>query len=133
MSKQLSAGTVVAVLLLIVLIAFMVSAFAGIEPMATYAEAVKGWFSSISIVSNGPSGTYIATVFGIEQSITFKGSTVEFFNMLDGKRVFDFSISQDGNSITLRNVATGDTSTLNYRYIKEHEIVVIGSTEYYRQ
>jgi hypothetical protein len=133
MSKQLSAGTVVAVLLLIVLIAFIVGAFAGIEPMATYAETVKGWFSSISIISNSPSGTYIATVFGIEQSITFKGSTVEFFNMLDGKRVFDFSISQDGSSITLRNVATGDTSTLNYRYIKEHEIVAIGATEYYRQ
>ena len=133
MSRKLSAGTVVAVLLLVVLIAMIVSAFAGIEPMATWAETVKGWFSSISIISNSPSGTYVATLLGIEQSITFKGSTVEFFNMFEGKTVFDFSISQDGNSITLRNVATGDTRTLNYRYIKEHEIVVIGATEYYRQ
>lgn len=75
----------------------------------------------------------MATLLGIEQSITFKGSTVEFFNMFEGKTVFDFSVSQDANSITLRNVATGDTRTLNYRYIKEHEIVVIASTEYYRQ
>jgi len=133
MSKQVSAGAAVAAILLVVLIAIMVMAFAGIEPMATWAETVKGWFSSISIPSFSPSGTYVATAFGIEQSITFSGSTVEFFNTLDGKRVFDFSISQDGNSITLRNVVTGDTDTLNYRYIKEHEIVVVGPTEYYRQ
>lgn len=129
---RVRAGIVVAAFLIIALIGMVVGAFAGIEPLATYAEDVKGWFG-ISTTSDSPSGTYIATFFGYEQSVTFRGSTIEFCSTLDGKRVYEFSISQNGNSITLRNVATGGTNTLNYRYIREHEIVVMGETQYYRQ
>jgi hypothetical protein len=130
---RIRTGTVVAVFLILALIAMATSAFAGIEPLATYEKNVIGWFSGISVTSNNPSGTYVATVLGFEQSITFKRSTVEFFDILEGKRIFEFSISQDGNSITSKNVATGETYTSNYRYIKEYQIVVIGQLEYHRQ
>jgi uncharacterized membrane protein (UPF0136 family) len=129
---RIRGGTVVAVFVIVALIAMATSAFAGIEPLATYEKNVVGWFSGISVTSNNPSGTYVATVLGFEQSITFKRSTVEFYDILDGKRIFEFSISQDGNSITLKNVATGETYTSNYRYIKEYQTVVIGQLEYHR-
>ena len=131
-ANRVRAGTVVVAFVIIALIGMVVGALAGIEPLATYAERVKGWFG-LSTTSDSPSGTYIATCFDFEQSITFRGSTIESYNVIDGKRVYEFSISQNGNSITLRNVATGGTKTLNYRYMKEHEIVVMGVTEYYRQ
>jgi len=130
---RVRAGTVISIFVIIALIGMAVGAFAGIEPLATYAEKVKGWFSGISVTSDNPSGTYVATLLGIEESITFRGSTVEFYNVLDGKRVFEFSISQDGHSITLTNVATGKTLTNDYRYNKEYDIVVIGVIEYHRR
>jgi uncharacterized membrane protein (UPF0136 family) len=127
---RVRAGKVVGVFIVVALIVMTVGAFAGIEPLATYAAKVRGWFS---ITSNNPSGTYVATVLGIEQSITFKGSTIEFYDVLDGERIFEFSISEDGHSITLRNVVTGKTHTDNYSYIKEYDIVVIGILEYHRR
>lgn len=124
-----------------VLVITLVCAFAGIEPLVTYknvtqdylVENVGGWFSNISFTSSNPSGTYTCTTWGIEQSITFKGSTVEFYNVLDGKRVFKYSISPDGSSLTLRNVSTGKTHTQRYKYIKEHQIVTLGEYEYHRK
>ena len=127
---RVRARTVIAIFVIIALIGMAVGAFAGIEPLATYAAKVRGWFS---ITSNNPSGTYVATVLGIEQSITFKGSTIEFYDVLGGERIFEFSISEDGHSITLRNVVTGKTHTDDYSYIKEYDIVVIGILEYHRR
>ena len=124
-----------------VLVIVLVCAFAGIEPLATYKnvtqdyliENVGGWFSNITISSNNPSGTYSAVLLGIEQTVTFKGSTVEYYDNFEGNRIFEYSISPDGKSITLRNVSTGKTSTLSYKYIKEHQMVVLGQFEYYRK
>jgi hypothetical protein len=130
---RVRAGTVISIFVIIALIGMAAGAFAGIEPLASYAERVTVWFSSISPASNNPSGTYVATILGIEQSITFRGSTVEFYDVLGGKRIFEFSISQDGHSITLKNVATGQTTMDDYRYVKEYGIVVIGVIEYYRR
>jgi hypothetical protein len=130
---RVRAGTVISIFIIIALIGMAVGAFAGIEPLATYAEKVRGWFSSISVTSDNPSGTYVAMVLGIEQHITFKGSNIEFYDVLGGKRIFEFSISQDGHSITLRNVVTGETHIDDYSYIKEYDIVVIGILEYHRR
>jgi len=126
-------GIVIAVFLVVAIVAMITSAFAGIEPLATYAERVTGWFPGAFVASDAPYGTYVATVWGIEQSMTFRRTTVEFYDVIEGKRVLEYSISEDGNSITLKNVATGETHTTSFRYIKEHGIVVYGEFQYHRR
>jgi hypothetical protein len=72
-----------------------------------------------------PSGTYVATVLGVEQSLTFKGDVFERYDPLGGKEVFKYTISEDGSTITATNVATGVTWTRGFKYIKDFECVVI--------
>ena len=86
-----------------------------------------------ALTPTAPSGTYVATVFGIEQTITFEGEILDFFDLLEGKRVFKYKISEDGSKITATNVVTGRTFIEKFKFIKEHQIVVIGEVEYHRR
>ena len=83
--------------------------------------------------SSRPSGTYVATLLGIEQTATFKGDTLEIYDRIDGKRVFKYVISPDGTEITTTNVATRETGTDDFEFIREQGIVVIGGITYYRK
>ncbi|MFC1978285.1 DUF4352 domain-containing protein [Chloroflexota bacterium] len=79
------------------------------------------------------SGTYIATIFGWEESATFREDTLELYNRLDGKRIFKYKISQDERSISLTNVVSGQKTVMGFKYGKEPGFVVIGEATYYRQ
>ncbi len=83
--------------------------------------------------STGPSGTYVYTILGIEQTLTFRGDTLEVYDVLDGKRVFEYKISEDGKQLVATSVATGKTTTESFKYIKEHECVVMNGKEYYKK
>ncbi len=80
-----------------------------------------------------PSGTYMYTQFGMQESLTVKGDTIELFNAIDGKRVFKYSISGDGKSISLTNVVTGKVVKQRFSYSTEAKAIVIGDMEYYRE
>ena len=65
-----------------------------------------------SSTTSSPSGTYVATLFGLQQTATFKGSTLELFNPLDGKRVFKYALNANKTQIELTNIADGKKSLL---------------------
>jgi len=124
-----------------VVIIFLVCAFADIEPLYSYKNTTLGFltnntgnlWSKISINSSEPSGTYSATIFGIQQSLTFKSDTLEIYNVIDGKRIFQYTISKDGNNIRITNVATRQTTTESFSFIKEYQIVVLSGIEYHHK
>ena len=100
------------------------------------------WNSQKIIVMSGqrvivkidiPSGTYTATSMGLTETANFKGNnTLEMYNEFDGKRVFHYSISSAGTSITTTNIVTNKTSTTSFRYIKDNECVVIGNLSFFK-
>ena len=93
--------------------------------------------TSSSSASARPSGTYTATLFGNEQSLTFRGDVLERYDRLEGKAIFRYTISEDGSTITTTNVVSGVIETLAFKYIKEFECVVLyaGNTpiQYYKK
>lgn len=89
--------------------------------------------SATDLDSSAPSGTYVCTVLGMEQTATFKGNTLEMYDKLGGKRVFKYKISEDGSRITVTNVVTGKTTTESFKFIKEHQIIVMSGLEYHRR
>jgi len=83
--------------------------------------------------SNTPSGTYTATEMGLKQTATFEGNkTLEIYDVLDGKMVYTYSISADGQSLTFTNIVTNETGTESYQYIKAQNCVVLGGLAYYK-
>jgi len=85
------------------------------------------------VISNEPSGTYVATFFGMEQSLTFTGDTLEIYDDFEGKRVFNYKISEDGSKIRLINVASGKTFIQSFNFVKEHQVVSLNQIEYHRR
>jgi len=89
--------------------------------------------SSILPNSNTPSGTYSATAMGFTATITFGGNnTLTTYDEFDGKYVFTYSISSDGQSIRLTNVVTNQTDTEPFEYIKAQKCVVFEGTSYFK-
>ena len=93
--------------------------------------------SSCSIISglksNNPSGTYTASVMGIAQTLTFKSNnTLEINDDFSGKQVGKYSISADGQSITVTNIVTNEVGTVSFKYIKEQECVVFAGVAYFK-
>ena len=85
-----------------------------------------------SSVSSSPSGTYTCTILGIQQTAKFSGSTLELYNVMDGKRIYEYTIIDNGNTIKLTKVGTGETHTWSFSYVKDHDLVIIRGDEYYR-
>ena len=93
--------------------------------------------SSCSIISglksNKPSGIYKASVMGIAQTLTFKSNnTLEINDDFSGKQVGKYSISADGQSITVTNIVTNEVGTVSFKYIKEQECVVFAGVAYFK-
>ncbi len=87
-----------------------------------------------------PSGTYLATIYGIEQTLTFKGNVLEIYNRVDGKHVYKYAISEDGSTLTTTDIVTNTPKDYSFKYIKEYECIAsdvgIGKTpfaEYYKR
>ena len=80
-----------------------------------------------------PSGTYTATgLLGIKSTVTFTGDTVEMQNLLGGKDVYKYEISNNQTEIILTDPATNKSKTASYKYIKDPAGVVINGTAYYK-
>lgn len=79
------------------------------------------------------SGTYVATLLGVEQTATFKGDTLEMFDKFGGKRIFKYSISPDGTTITTTDIVNGKIGNESFKFIKENGVVVINNISYYRK
>ncbi|MFC1968933.1 hypothetical protein ACFLVF_00370, partial [Chloroflexota bacterium] len=87
------------------------------------------------IPTSRPSGIYTAQIMGIKSSAIFKGDTLVLNDEFEGKRIFEYKISNDGDIITCINVVTEKEYTNEFKYIKhkDYEIVVIGSTNYVKE
>ena len=80
-----------------------------------------------------PSGTYTLTTMGMEETVTFKSNNIiEWYNVINGKRVLKYSISDDGKTITLTNIVTNTTVSSPFKYIKEQECVVFGDAAFFK-
>jgi hypothetical protein len=130
----------------------LVCAFAGVEPLASYKDmAVNGTKTFLSQYTTGGSttspsipkssvvsplnGTYTGIILGLEQTATFNGNTVTFYNDGDGKRIYEYFISaglESGQVINLKNVATGKTRTETFKYNAQYDICTIEGINYYR-
>jgi glucan phosphoethanolaminetransferase (alkaline phosphatase superfamily) len=123
----------------IALIIFLITAFAGVSPMSNYKDKVSTMLSSTNntakkiISPDYPYGTYTATVFGITQTATFKPNNIlEMYDKFEGKRVFSYSINQNGTIITATNIVTNQTTSMNFRYVKSQECVVFEDISYFK-
>ncbi len=83
-----------------------------------------------------PSGTYTARGLELRNvTATFSGESLEiysdYFDFV-GKETYRYSIGNEGNSITLTNLATGQVATYDFKYIREADSVVIGGIQYWK-
>ena len=149
----------VAILLIIILVVGIMAAFAGFQPLATYKDNVVNGITTLLaqyklLKSSTPkaeptapstpkgsvtyqlNGTYTATiVFGIEQTATFDGNTVTFYNRSEGKRIYEYFIPgglESGQVIRLTYVVTGETRTVTFKYNMKYDCVTIEGDTYYR-
>ena len=79
-----------------------------------------------------PSGTYVGTmqsIYGsLELTITFTRDTIEYYDRINGKRIFKYTISEDGSTLTTEDVM-GTVATQDFKYDPEYECVIIYSTD----
>ena len=88
--------------------------------------------STVACGPDAPAGTYTATIVGIKNTITFSGDRLETYNIVEGRRVFKYSISKDGTSIQLTDAVTGTVTTESFAYIREANRVILGVTAYFK-
>jgi len=88
---------------------------------------------STSPIVQTPSGTYTLTAMGIKQTATFKSNhTLEINDPVEGKNIFTYSISGNGQWITLTNIVTNETGTEAFKYVPAANCVVLNNLEYYK-
>ena len=83
-----------------------------------------------------PSGTYTARGLELRNvTATFSGQTLEiysdYFDFV-GKETYKYSLENDGKSIALTNLATGQSTTYDFKYNQEIECVVLGGVQYWK-
>jgi hypothetical protein len=85
-----------------------------------------------------PEGKYVATIVPeVYETAVFTADTLELDNPRDGKRVFNWELTEEGEQIQLTNIETGETTTQQFKYIRvtrsgeEREVVIIGHLIYY--
>ena len=153
---RVRAGTIVGIFLVIALLGTTTAAFAGIEPMATYKDNITDKMAIVSPQTTSEEadepqvtyqlhGTYtgVVTMLGMrvsEITATFEGDTVTFYNWETGKQICEYAIPgglETGREIQLRDVVTGRTSILPFKYIAEYDCFVITygdeDVTYYRE
>jgi hypothetical protein len=87
--------------------------------------------SGCTIIEADPlHGEWTATLFDIEETVTFKESTVKMENPLDGVRIYSYSI--DGESITLTNLDTENTFNREFKVLGDYEAIKIDGIIYER-
>ena len=129
---------VLASILIIFVLVVLTGAYAGLEPMASFvdtttrnvvelADEIAWWWTGYS---NRPSGTYEATAPGPEQSITFGSNELEMYDEIEGTKTYQYSISENGDKITTKDAADGETTTEDFQFNREDRTVVVGDREY---
>jgi hypothetical protein len=104
--------------------------------------AAKGPATPISnpadstLVSANPSGEYTASGLELRNvTATFSGQSLviysDYFDHVVTEK-YTYSIENDGTTITMTNLATNNTATYSFKYVKETESVVIGSVTYWK-
>jgi hypothetical protein len=73
-----------------------------------------------------PHGTYTATSTGQKLSITFKDNNIlETSSMMDGKRVYQYEISDSGSRIYLEDIMTKEKASWSFKYNKDIDCVAL--------
>lgn len=114
--------------------------FIGVEPLASYKDVVVGKASPLidgirEIEAESvrrPSGVYKCVVFGMEQTWTFKKNTVEYYDLVFGKHIYEYEVTDDGSQIVLTDVVSRESSVWMFSYVPEHDVVVLNRISYYR-
>ena len=107
-------------------------AYAKVEPFAEGKEQLISKLQALAKPRTTPSGTFTAYAMGYKASVTFKRDILETYNELDGKRIFKYEISEDGQTITLTDVVSEKTTTEAFKYLKDYGIVVFRNTQYHK-
>ena len=82
-----------------------------------------------------PHGTYTSTFLGAKATLTFTSTTLTTYNPIDGKAVYTYTISADGRTIDLVNVATGQKyqeGPPQYAYSVAYDIVTLDGVQYFK-
>lgn len=130
----------------------LICAFAGVEPLSTYKDNIIGKVSSSipqfksysppELPSSQLNGTYVATLhndllhWGVKDTASFSQDTVTFYNEMDGKRVFEYSIPSgvdSGKVMILKNVINANDRTLSFQYIRKQDFFILEGEQYYRE
>jgi len=108
-----------------------------------------------------PSGTYTATVLGIEQTFTFKGDTITRYDPLGGKAIFKYYFTDKelvqinplnpnagyeyqpppsikvpadkAKTIWMQNISSGEWHPAKFKYIPEQEMIVLWDISYFKE
>jgi len=119
-------------------------AYSGVEPFATGKDfLLSNARSNAETVTNGagniipeqcPSGKYTTQKMGAQASVTFRSSDIlEMEDAVNGRRIYEYKILGDGETIKITDVTSGNTTSHSFNYVKDYGIVVIDNVEYYKE
>lgn len=141
---RLGMWTLILALVVVLLISSTTMAYADVEPFASAKDVLilnansnaKSLVNSTGdiIPEHGPLGTYTTQKMGAKVSVTFRDSNfLEMHDTVNGIQIYQYKISDDGETIQLTNVVTKKTTPLKFNYVKDYGIVVIDNVEYLRE